>query len=788
VRRALPTVLLLATAAALPPGAQAARGHLAVRSVSTARSAARGGPVTVNLRAARSGRTRAATVAFYLSTDGKRDVRDVHLAGDARLRAGGPSRAIRIAAQPVIPAGQGLGAYHLIACIGNACRAAKRSLSVTATPVGTRELVAAAVAAHRLTPQQGLLYRVFAATGDRRLPPAYAGDNTEPEDLVMRDVVSQWSTLSASQRATLNPFFTPPAARGSRGSRSGRAASIKPVPLVEPKCDSNQAADKDWLTIAKPGGHVRIWWLKGNDEQVGPRARSLLSEIENVMWPRLVAIFGREPLRDGHVHCFHGIDDKLDIYMWGLANGNRASTFPYPPYCSATPAFIVFDSRSLLPRRWEIAHELTHAFQYSYHYKGSCSSYSNWDEATATWAAAWLYPRDDDEHSFWRFMAHPDYLLADQSYTGWVFPYAMAQLHGAGTIASIYAQTEQQPDVLHAIDAGLPGGLKQAWPEFAKVAWNQDPVEPNFEQWDRFDQHPWDGDNEIGTEQVDVGPSGQNEVDISLGLNPLTRAYRHLRFGPGVTQITVDKPGYAGVNIQAILKLRDGTTRTEDWSGSQPVFCPKTPGERPDEAVLVVSNSSLTAPSPSGIYSQVRLVATNIGCSSYRGDASGSSNLHEVDTNIDESWNATGLVYERFLDANQVTPRFLFALRAGSVSWSLSGTQDGCTVKAGPVTIPVRSDGINGELDMRVLVTHGAVPAVVRDYFVHGFALPSVQGTATCNGTTMTRYFSPHTFLSSSVSAVLRTIPGDGVLEGTESGAEDSRHTATYHWHLAPDR
>jgi hypothetical protein len=69
-----------------------------------------------------------------------------------------------------VPAGQALGAYRLLACVNDACRAARSPLRVTDTPVGTRELVEAAVAAHKITPQQGLVYRVFAAFGDRRLP------------------------------------------------------------------------------------------------------------------------------------------------------------------------------------------------------------------------------------------------------------------------------------------------------------------------------------------------------------------------------------------------------------------------------------------------------------------------------------------------------------------------------------------------------------------------------------------------------------------------------------------
>ena len=736
------------------------------------------------MRATRTGRTAAANISFYLSIDHQRDRGDVHLAGDARV-SGGATRALSIAARPQIPAGQALGAYHLIACIRASCRAANAPLQVGATPVGTRELVAAAVAAHRLTPQQGLVYRVFAALGDPRLPAAYRDDESEPEELVMRDVVSQWATLSPSQKATLLPYFTPPAAKQSAWApRTGRAASVRPLPLVQPACDTNQAVGKDWLTIAKPGGHVRIWWLKDNDKQVGPRARSLLTDVENYIWPRLVAIFGREPLRDGHERCFHGIDDKLDIYMWGLPHA-RAMTFAYPPDCSASPAYIVFDSRSSLPTRWEVAHELTHAFQFSYDYEGPCSSYTNWDEATATWAAAWLYPHDDDEHVFRWLLRDPDQSLADASYEGWVFAYAMAQLHGPGTIASIYAQTERQPDVLHAIDTGVPGGLKQAWPEFAKVAWNQDPVEPNFTQWDNFTQHPEQDGHEIATEQVDAAPSGQTEVDVPLGLQsphsrlppPEVRARRHRGHGVDPQQPQPPRRGAAQVPRRDAPRPKTGPI------ARLAMFCPQTTGQRLDEAVLVISNTSQTQTLPAD--PPLKVVATNLGCSRYTGTVSGNEHVHTPSINTTETWNATGLVYERD-PSGQDNPGILFKLVGGSVTWSIRGTNQGCDISAGPVTLPVKTDGSAGILSIESWIGQGPI----RTYDAWGNYLPTVAGTAKCPSGTYTWHFTPHQFLETGDPFHRPNVPTSGILDGSWVSDEHSGNArdVTYNFHLEPDR
>ena len=359
----------------------------------------------------------------------------------------------------------------------------------------------------------------------------------------------------------------------------------------------------------------------------------------------------------------------------------------------------VFNATYGAPNRWEVAHELTHTFQYAYRYHGSCASYNNWDEAVANWGASYLYPRDDSEHAYPWLLRDPERSLADASYEGWPFPYAMQQLHGTGTIRSIYAQTERL-DVLQAIDAGVPGGMKKAWPEFALASLEPGPVSPTFEEWDKLGQLPEANRAPITAEQLDPGAAGQVQVDVPLGgLEPLSRVYRHFKLGPGITQITIEKPSYADLSVQALVHTRDGTWKTEDWYQRQPVWCPRDPKDRPDELILVISNTSLTQASPGNV--PLRLLATNIGCSRYSGEASGTSTYTTGTDSTEESWKATGLVYDRILADDIKAPRFIFNLTAGSVSWSMSGHSNGCAVKAGPATLPVRADGYNGQLDIR---------------------------------------------------------------------------------------
>jgi hypothetical protein len=631
-------VLIAAVALALPAavsasGAAAASANkpdLAIRSVSTPRSATPGAPFDVQLIVARRGRPRGATIGMYLSRDRVRDPTDQHLAGSARMPgsgAGARAAAVRLDLQAGIPSGQALGSYFVIACFDdpgrirglgehNDCRTSALPLAVAATPVSTVQLLAAAVAAHKLSPQQALVYRVFAAFGDRRLPSAYAGDALEPDDVVMRAAEDAWPTLSAAQQAELRPFFTPPAASGSWFSPSASPArgSVAAAATSQTSCKKAPPPTRGWITLAKPGGHVRLWWQRHDNARIGPRMRALMNEAENTIWPRLDTLMGREPLSDAGLPCFHGGDGKLDIYMvrgtfnrYTQVENAIGVTIPYTRGCAA-PAFIVLDVHSGAPSRSTLAHELMHSFQFAFHYRDTCDSYSKWDESTATWAEQYIYPHDDEEHMYGPW--YPDSPLTKAAYDGWLFPYAMEQLHGAETIAAVYRQMERLP-LAQALDAGLPGGLAQAWPEFALKAWNAGPVAPSFKQWDNFDQQPLEAytHQPVPAETLNTMSDSQPE-NVSRTLPPLTRDYRHFTLAPKVTMLSISQQLVPGIRVDAIERFGDGTTRIEQLQGSR-TFCSTDPAKRLADLVLVISNSS---PTSTGLPDPLKLLATDDAC------------------------------------------------------------------------------------------------------------------------------------------------------------------------------
>ena len=642
----------------------------------------------------------------------------------------------------------------MLACAGKSC-AASKTLTVTGRPVGTRELVAQAVAAGKLSPEQGLVYRAFAAFDDHRLPAAYAGDDAAHEDSIMREVAESWPKLSTAQRKQVEPFFIPPAAKGSWASASAARATAA---ADEPACGTGRFAARGWVSTARKDGHVRIWWRAVDRDRFAARARALLNEAEDTIWRKLWDVFGRDALTDEGESCFHGPDGKLDIYLTRRGEGQaqaKASAVNYPGACSGTPAYIVFNAGGSPPTRWELAHELTHAFQYAFPVSG-CSSWDNFDEAVATWGAQYIYPRDDQEHRYVWFTKEPDMPLADASYDGWVFPYALEQLIGPGVMQRIYEQGATH-DAMHAIDEGVPGGLAKVYPEFAKLAWNHDPVKPSFWEWDGFDPVPEDAHGaEIVPEQVDPGAAGQQEADLTQPLKPLSRAYKHLKFGPGITEVSVAVPHDENLHVDVLMKLRNGSVETEDLSKRQAtVFCPEATGERIDELVLVASNTSTFRQMAQD--KPIRVVGTNLGCSRYVGSVTGTQTYRTQSADTTESWTGTGLVFQRSSTGVKWDANLNYKLVGGTVTWKYSGTNQGCSYKAGPVTFQVPSDGSMGSLQALAWNIYPDKP--VRGYYALGWNLPPVPVTITCPTATSTTTMRPHEFLKTGDPPRGRTCP-----------------------------
>lgn len=602
-------LLILLAAAPATAGANGAPDLRAVRA-SAPTSAHAGGPLPVRLVVTSSaGLRRAAGVRVYLSKDARRSKDDLRLAQGGHLPAMRAGRAT-VSVEAQIPAGR-TGTLRVLACADdpgrvrerretNNCAVAAGAVVIAAQADPARSaaaLIEADRAAGRISTEQSLLYRVYAVFGDERLPARYAGDaGGPPDDLVLRDVAAGWRGLSGRARRILMPYTRPPAARGSWFSKlSAPGARVaEPGDEYDP-CASQQFAEPGWKSVPAAGGKVRIWWwkTKPNDEAL---ATTLASTV-TAAWPVYQKLMVRTPLRDTQEKlCYHGPDAALDIYL--VDSIPRATGLTIPSWltkwseaeCSATAAFIVMkNTAGTFSRPFTVAHELFHAFQFAFTHKGGCFTDAWFDEGSANWAAHTILPQDDGEHVFKRALEDPKDPIDEHDYDSWPFMLWMEKTLGSQTIRKTYEQFEKQPGML-AVDAAI-GGLREHALDFARHAWNQKPLDPSFAAWDRFPLTPKVDRHEVVQSHLFLAGQHERTANVPVDIQAHARDYRSFTItDEKLRQVTFRNPlaRDPDARVGAILTLRGGVTRFEDWSGKETVrLCRDQPQQDVADIVIV---------------------------------------------------------------------------------------------------------------------------------------------------------------------------------------------------------
>jgi len=233
--------------------------------------------------------------------------------------------------------------------------------SAAGRPPSSKGLVERAQAEGRLDAETALVYQVYAAYGDGRLPAEYRGDDQLAEDSHFQlRLAGQYDRLSPQAQAALAPFLLPPSAPGSWVELQGETAGRLPGLAAATR------AAVQWGTLPAAGGRIKVWYQKryaGDDAKAAGVAKAIDARI----WPSLTA-FMPTPLADGGQKN-NGGDASLDIYLVHIANRGEACAYQGLP----SPAYILVDSRRPLGDDTHpgivqtVAHELMHASQFTYH-------------------------------------------------------------------------------------------------------------------------------------------------------------------------------------------------------------------------------------------------------------------------------------------------------------------------------------------------------------------------------------------------------------------------------------
>lgn len=334
-------------------------------------------------------------------------------------------------------------------------------------------------------------------------------------------------------------------------------------------------------------------------------ARRIAREIGTRIYPRFKALLGRTPPSDARERCYHGPDGRLDVYVTKdrdigglkLQRGVLAFVHPFMSDRTCAPKRPVFAVVRPDVKRAVLAHELFHAFQAAYDTAQSCIWYSEWEEATATWAGDWVYPRDDVEHSHAGTFRYPWFPLSLQSYSAWTFGRYLSEKLGPGVIRRIEEAKEEQRDTNH-VEAAIPGGFRTRLPEFAVYAWNQAPlpdvpgVGPSFRAWDRVTSAP-----RAARVTLSLGGARTARQEVKVRrLKILGREYRRVTVADGaIRRLTFVNPQAADANyhVRALVQRGDGRWTSENWDGRDRVeFCRDVPEQEVRQIVLVLARSS----------------------------------------------------------------------------------------------------------------------------------------------------------------------------------------------------
>jgi hypothetical protein len=498
-------------------------------------------------------------------------------------------------------------------------------------------LIDQALAAGEIEAETALLYRVYAAFGDDRLPARYVGDDRLAIDTeIMTQVVERWEGLSPQAQSILEPFRRPPAAPGSWLARRGASA---------------------WISVPAVDGLIRVWHQERFRDTDAATAQLLADELALSIYPLLYDLMDRPLLPDSGCG-YQGADEALDIY---LVDDLRVAGVVTPcGRCARAPSFVILH-RAAPGLKAVLAHELMHVFQNVYN---GCSEYAWLKEATATWAMDLVYPVYQAEHRFAPLYLDQPHLPLDtlngaHEYGAYLFfQYLTIRYVDPYLIQTLWHNSERFASSLEAVDQAIPDGFATTWPAFASANWNEPPVDVH-QHWDGLEAQA----RPFGepAKSVDIVGDGEIVVDLPAGgVEHLSLVYHHIRFprpevrwvsffngytfmllppgrdviasilpiqdgGPGYSWRRVPAAQRQGAFVQALLKLEgDEAWRLQDWTDRPVVsFCRDVAGERLAELVLIFGNSEHDPQSqpiqPTGLES--RLWASTLECGQSEGTA-----------------------------------------------------------------------------------------------------------------------------------------------------------------------
>ncbi|MBX7234471.1 MAG: hypothetical protein K1X65_08815 [Caldilineales bacterium] len=547
------------------------------------------------------------------------------------------------------------------------------------------DMIDAALARGEIDAETALVYKVYVAFNDPRLPQPYRGDDSDIRDsMIVAEVSDRFDSLSAQAQALLAPFLLPPSGSGSwleqrQAAAQGQAGGREPAAIA-------------WKQVPAMGNKAAVWYelRYAGDEAV---AKEVAQELSANVWPDLTGLMGREPLSDAGLND-NGGDGRFDVYLVHFpppTDPNKGATMGQAPAydpkksggrtgCKETPSYLLVDSRlSGADLKATLAHEFMHAIQWSYPVSVGCMApgeYAWFAEASATWAEHYVYSTNQTEQEYARFFLNrPERSLEDPGgrlrvYGAYLWPFYLTQGQAwpdkPAVIRSIWEAFATNTS-LAAIDKSIPGGFKQQWAGFTLRNWNTDPV-TDYRDWDELSWGIPSG-QVLDLNSALVGKRAVRETPLVETIPYLAAKYYRIDLkDPAIHRLTffnglhyklseatvTHSLGRSWVNDQVTWRTLHWSEASEDnqkyvniwaipmvagvWQEPEDLtnlpyrtFCRDKLDENLDALILVISNSAWDkkdyTPQPDD--KAPTLFYSNIPCDGWQGDFHGVAPLNE---------------------------------------------------------------------------------------------------------------------------------------------------------------
>lgn len=458
-----------------------------------------------------------------------------------------------------------------------------------------QDLIAAALAAGRISYHDSLVLRAFALLGDPRLPRAYWGSGSAEHDgSLFREIVLADSGFTAAQRVQLAPLLARPSEPESIFNQP-RSPTVLTAADV---CSSTGG----WRNRRSADGKLMVWARCTGDydadiDAVLTRMTALYGPMTAMMGPPREDSNSEGPAID--LYLVTKLVDPVRRNDQDFQLSSVAATIPIQVQGTKASGFILLDRERVGDPDFalDLAHEFFHVLQNAHNFAIGLGKTTDpatgqeqtvpfwWDEATAEWAAAhFVRERSASIHhpNFAGWFQRTDLPLhavspSKHPYAAYIWPLFIEQEErargnstGAGapgerTIAAIWRALEplEAGDVagaMRVIDAAFP--FRTHFHRFAMRNLNS-----SFDRDDPLPRRYVELDANFPDEQMPqpAQPTTTLMADAPLSIDvrlPSLRAhYYHFKVDTGVTQLRIDTRGLGPADdrrIGAVIKLRDG--------------------------------------------------------------------------------------------------------------------------------------------------------------------------------------------------------------------------------------